>query len=157
MGKKLSVQSLGESSRVAELSTLWHSLWALNVPSVVKVFLWKACHNLLPTKANLFKKKVTSDPLCLICEVEEETICHILWGCPSSSDEWGVCLKNIQKCFSGGSDFIQVLEELMHKLDKEDFELLVTVARRLWLRRNTNAFGGDLIHPDVLVKQATNA
>jgi hypothetical protein len=29
---------------------------------VVSLFLWQACNNVLPTKENLFKKKITSDP-----------------------------------------------------------------------------------------------
>lgn len=79
MGKNLIVQSSVECSRASTISKLWTTMWALNVPSVVKVFLWKACNNLLPTKENLFKKKkMTSVLLRPICAVDAETICHIL-------------------------------------------------------------------------------
>jgi ribonuclease HI len=157
MGKQLSIQAVGECSRASEINKFWTSLWALNVPGVVKVFLWKACHNLLPTKANLFQRKVTTDPLCPICEVEVETTCHILWGCRSASDVWGVCPRKIQKCSSSGFDFAQIIDELLHKLDQEDFELLATVARRIWLRRNSVVFGGVLQNPNCLVTSAMEA
>lgn len=44
--------------------------------------------------------------------------------------------------------------ELLNKLEKEDFELLATVAQRKWLHRNAVVFGGDLINPTQLVKNA---
>jgi hypothetical protein len=30
----------------------------------VKMFLWKACSNILPTKEKLFERRITDDPLC---------------------------------------------------------------------------------------------
>jgi hypothetical protein len=44
-----------------------------------KNFLWRACHEILPTKHNLFKRKITSDPLCPICGLADETSLHILF------------------------------------------------------------------------------
>jgi hypothetical protein len=86
MGRNLIQQNSGECSRASEHSKSWTSLWSLNALQIVKVFLWKACNNLLPTKENLFKKRVVKDPLCPICGVEVENICHMLWRCPSSCD-----------------------------------------------------------------------
>lgn len=47
-----------------------------------------------------------------------------------------------------------MVSELLNKLKKEDVELLATVARRIWLHRNAVVFGGDLINPAQLVKNA---
>jgi hypothetical protein len=44
----------------------------MNVPHVVKIFLWRACQIALVTKANLFKRKITEDPLCPFCGVAAE-------------------------------------------------------------------------------------
>lgn len=35
---------------------------------------WKACHDLLPTRQNLAKRKIIDSPLCPICEREAETV-----------------------------------------------------------------------------------
>jgi hypothetical protein len=48
--------------------------------------MWKACHNILLTKENLFKRRVVDNKLCPCCEREEETTLHALWGCPSARD-----------------------------------------------------------------------
>jgi len=37
-------------------------LWSLQVPRALKMFLWKVCHNALPTKENLYRRKITKDP-----------------------------------------------------------------------------------------------
>ncbi|KAL4355068.1 hypothetical protein GQ457_06G018210 [Hibiscus cannabinus] len=32
---------------------LWKSLWGLNVPSKIRAFMWKMCHNIVPTRGTL--------------------------------------------------------------------------------------------------------
>jgi hypothetical protein len=44
---------------------------------VVKIFLWKACNNILPTKENLFKKGIGLDSKCPTCALENETLEHL--------------------------------------------------------------------------------
>jgi hypothetical protein len=58
----------------------------MNIPNVVKVFLWRAFINALAIKSNLYKRKITEDPLCPICGVEVETTRHALWSCLATKD-----------------------------------------------------------------------
>jgi hypothetical protein len=39
----------------------------------------------------------------------------------------------------------------------EEFELMATVARKIWLHRNKTVFGGDLTHFTQLVRSAKKA
>lgn len=66
-----------ECSSTMEDTVLWKRLWALNAPIVLKNFVWKVCHDLLPTNGNLFNKSIGGNPFCPFCLVEEETVCHI--------------------------------------------------------------------------------
>lgn len=61
----------------------WKAIWQLNVPSRVKLFMWQAYQNILPTKMNLACKKITENAFCLIYGAEETTI-HSLWACPAA-------------------------------------------------------------------------
>lgn len=74
-----------EGSSRTRNNTIWRSIWQLNIPNE-KHFLWRACHDSLPTRANMCSRKVITDPSCPICEREPETAFHTLWQCPSVSD-----------------------------------------------------------------------
>jgi hypothetical protein len=61
-------------------------IWQLKIPNAGKMFLWKACHNLLPNKDNLRKRGIMNYSLCPICGLEVESTHHILWSCPLAID-----------------------------------------------------------------------
>jgi hypothetical protein len=69
----------------------------ISVPEMVKVFLGKVSNNLLPTKENLYKRKMVHDPLCPICRLKVEIVSHILWRCQSSMDIRKECSKKNSK------------------------------------------------------------
>ncbi|XP_035543621.1 uncharacterized protein LOC118347698 [Juglans regia] len=78
----------GESSREGSKDEKWSIIWNLTVPNSVKIFLWKVGNNLLPTKENLFKRKIVTEKSCTICFAESETIMHAIWECPAANDIW---------------------------------------------------------------------
>jgi hypothetical protein len=108
------------SSRV-QYSSMWRSIWRQKLPYAEKHFLWRACHEILPTKANLFLRKVTMDPYCPICEGEEETVYHALWQCPAARDMWSAGCVKFQKSCLGGPKFLQVAEGMLNGCDQLEF------------------------------------
>ncbi|KAI9174203.1 hypothetical protein LWI28_013648 [Acer negundo] len=58
----------------------WKSLWKVCIPLKVKIFIWKAWHNWIPTKANLAKRGIKVDGICPQCNIEEESTLHALWN-----------------------------------------------------------------------------
>ena len=85
---ELETRNAASSSNHTGTSTVWTSLWALKIPNAKKNFLWRACHDILPTKANLCKRKIIDDPLCPLCERETKMVLHALWQCPTAMDAW---------------------------------------------------------------------
>jgi hypothetical protein len=79
----------GSTSNPGDVEEIWKTVWKLKVPNAVKMFIWKAGHNILPTKANLLRRGVIKEAMCPICLRETETVEHILWECASSNDVWG--------------------------------------------------------------------
>jgi ribonuclease HI len=152
LAKELQDAMSGESSMSSSVSEIWRIMWQLQIPNAVKMFLWKACHNLLPTKDNLLKRGVVQESLCPICGLETESITHILWSCSSAMDVWSVCGKTFQKSHFCGSDFLQLVEEMFNKCDREEFGFFVRIARQIWFRRNSVVHGEDFLHPNLLVK-----
>ena len=77
------LQGRGQVSS-SEVTTLWwRTLWGLAVPPKVKVFMWKASLNWIPTQCNLAAHGIPLSTLCPICESAPETSFHALWGCKS--------------------------------------------------------------------------
>jgi hypothetical protein len=79
MAKSKSEESSGSSSNPDLNTQLWKRVWHVKGPLVVRVFLWKACSNILPTKINLNKRGIVEDSLCPICKQEGESVEHVLW------------------------------------------------------------------------------
>jgi ribonuclease HI len=143
-------------SNTDSLTPLWKQIWRINVPRVVKLFLWQACNNILPTKEKLFKRKITDDPLCPVCCREVETVGHALWSCSAARDVWlesNVC---IQKSCSEEDAFCNILLNLCDRLKIKDWEQVGGIARQIWLRRNKLVFEGEFTHPKIVYQCAVD-
>jgi hypothetical protein len=66
------------SSSKKEDNEVWKVCWSGSVPPAIKMFVWRACHNLLPTKTNLCQRGVCVEAQCPICLQKEETIEHAI-------------------------------------------------------------------------------
>ena len=66
----------------------WSKLWNLRAPERVKMLLWRIGSNSLPTKDNLRRRSVSSDPICVLCRQENETSQHIFFKCPVARAIW---------------------------------------------------------------------
>ncbi|XP_012836236.1 PREDICTED: uncharacterized protein LOC105956874 [Erythranthe guttata] len=77
--EKAGVNIASGSSLVSSRSWKW--LWDLNLPNKIKIFLWRCCNNLLPTRQNLTNRKILENSLCEICGAAEEDVLHCLSLC----------------------------------------------------------------------------
>jgi hypothetical protein len=137
-----------------QLAQKWKNIWSIKGPPMVKTFLWQACSEILPTRANLFWKHVLSSPLCPICEIESETVAHALWACPAAMDVWTESFKSIHKCSFIHANFADIVELLFHRLEKHQLQLFAVTARLIWLHRNKWVFDKEFQLPAVITKIA---
>jgi ribonuclease HI len=140
LARECSEAARGSCSDSTAESQQWKNVWHLKGPPIVKTFLWQACNEILPTRANLYRKGIISDPLCPICGLESETVGHILWSCPSASDVWAICMPTIQKCSLTEDTFANILEMMRCRLEDNQMQHWTVIARLLWLRRNKFIF-----------------
>jgi hypothetical protein len=94
----------GQCSIPGKDKDIWKTLWSLGAPNVVKMFIWRACNEVLPTRCNLFRRKAIESKICTCCEVEDEDAIHALWLCPVAKDVWGCSSSCFHKfCFAGAN------------------------------------------------------
>ena len=81
IAKEIARQEAGmeECSREVYGSLVWRHLWKLHLPNKIKVFGWRVCQNVLPTKENLARLKVIVDDSCECCKGNLESVLHALW------------------------------------------------------------------------------
>ncbi|KAL4325014.1 hypothetical protein GQ457_11G023740 [Hibiscus cannabinus] len=65
----------------ASLSRFYIALWRANVPSKIKITMWKIANGFLPTLDNLYSRRLVVNNLCPFCQVPGETIAHLLRDC----------------------------------------------------------------------------
>lgn len=132
---------LGESSEgSAGLDRWWKSLWNLNCPSKVKIFVWRFCKNALPTRSALRRRKINVDVACPFCGREEETSLHVLWKCKSVRRTWKDFLQDRWKTFKATlfnwSNNMDLVWILMDMVDHSDLTIIWVIAWLIWNQRN---------------------
>ena len=127
----------GKHSTAGDERPLWQKLWSLNVPPKVCTFFQRACSNILPTRANLHRRKVNIYPRCEICCQHTKTTGHLLQECPLASNVWALSKGRIQKCQNHAQDFFLLFKILVGKLEKKDvLETWATISWAIWSARN---------------------
>ena len=122
----------------------------------MKVFAWRAYHEILPTRVNLAKRNIIRENLCLCCQRVPETVIHALWECLAAQDVWVGSSTMLQKCTTNFHDFMQLFEALMNKLDADGMELFIVQAWIVWNQRNTMVHGGQMKDPCWLNRRAVD-
>ncbi|QHO00044.1 uncharacterized protein DS421_13g403050 [Arachis hypogaea] len=67
---------------------VWSEIWKMQIPNKIKIFLWKASHNIIAVNYNLWKRKITNSPICRICRNGEESVEHAILLCPWTRPTW---------------------------------------------------------------------
>uniref|UniRef100_A0A2N9G219 Uncharacterized protein n=1 Tax=Fagus sylvatica TaxID=28930 RepID=A0A2N9G219_FAGSY len=128
--------NIPESSRQWDPDPLWKRIWRARVPAKIRTFLWRACHDSLPTKLGLFKRQVTPNPLCETCRAQSEDSLHALWKCPAVSRVW-----SLDPDFSDLQNLAPMsLSALMRQIIQSNsdhlFEKFAITSWLLWHKRN---------------------
>jgi ribonuclease HI len=152
--KEIQNRKKGECSNQGALQAIWKIIWKLQIPNSTKVFMWRACHNILPTKGNLKRRGIGTDDLCQICCQEKETVFHVLWECPAAQDVWGASERVFQKRKTLGTDFMVLVGDLADTLSRGELFLFAVTAKEIWRRRNVVLHGGVFTHPSMVAKIA---
>ena len=114
------------------------------MPNKIKHFAWKACKDILATKENLWKRKITKDNLCKSCGNAPESTCHIFWFFDSVKEVWASSKLIFPFEINPSWKFI----DMMWKLQKWStmcpglVERTIMVCWGIWKHRNEVRHGG---------------
>ena len=116
----------------------------MRVPNKIKHFAWRACRDILATKENLWKRRITKDNICESCGKEPKSACHIFWLCDSAKEVWSSSKLILPIEINPSWKFIDVLWKLQKWLDTcpDLVERTVTLCWGIWKYRNERRHGG---------------
>ena len=146
----------GEHSLASQDHKLWTKLWMLNTPPKVRNFVWRACSDILPTRANFLHHKIQVDPICTICGQHDETTVHILWECPLAKNVWALVRGKLQKCNANALNFYVLFRHLVDRLNRKELETWAMISWALWNARNKYHFKDVKSHPTTILRGATS-
>ncbi|KAL0344526.1 UNVERIFIED_CONTAM: putative mitochondrial protein [Sesamum radiatum] len=113
----------GSSSLGEHESSWWRKVWQSKIPNKIKVFVWRACLNALPTSANLHRRIQGFQAGCPLCCAEKEDVMHVLALCPFARQAWG--LSSFRSCLlvSGSGDTLKWMQGVALGLDSQELSL----------------------------------
>ncbi|XP_042962496.1 uncharacterized protein LOC122296768 [Carya illinoinensis] len=152
--RAMEVNVEGESSCMARDQQAWKAVWKFKTSPAVKMFIWRACSEALPTLANLKRRRVVEDNLCFICKQAPETSGHSLWNCVASQDVLNQSCRKVQKMSYQSNLFFDVWSQLVEALDTRELEEVAVILRGIWSRRNDILHGRPFKHPTRVFHQA---
>ncbi|XP_052488035.1 uncharacterized protein LOC105772073 [Gossypium raimondii] len=70
------------------IKKIFRKLWNLNLPSKIKITVWKIAWNYIPTFSNLKLRRIMTEDRCLKCGQEAEDSEHVFQRCPIVEEVW---------------------------------------------------------------------
>jgi hypothetical protein len=111
------------SSSSLRWSSFWKKLWSAKVPHKIKIFMWRACSNILPTCTRLFERKIGSNYSCPICFEKAETTAHIFMECKIARSTWNIHTHFAQLLSRSHTDFVDLVEEVLTQCGSPEIEI----------------------------------
>ncbi|KAF7810508.1 putative ribonuclease H protein [Senna tora] len=114
----------------------YKGVWNMNVPPKIRNFIWRAYRNILPTCIVLRNRGIDIDNKCCMCNSEEETIRHALYGCSVLQDFWRNRGLRFEDVGGNGISFIDWFQGQLRSLNNREVETYCILASKIWQRRN---------------------
>ncbi|KAA3474107.1 Zinc finger, CCHC-type [Gossypium australe] len=78
----------GEESIQTSIKNFYRKLWNLQIPSKIRITIWRLSWDFISTLKNLKARRVVHDCLCPRCRSAEEDSNHVFRQCPTAIELW---------------------------------------------------------------------
>ena len=124
------------STSSSSINPIWKKIWSLKLPGKIKVFIWRLCHNSLPTRMNIKRKCIDLDTRCPMCNRADEDGGHLFLKCKQVKPVWrSLLVEDIRLALLDAHNAMAVLEHIL-ALTAERRDLVLTLLWDWWTTRN---------------------
>lgn len=138
------------------ITTLQGQVWKLKTSRKIKHFLWQALTGCVSTCSRLMDRHCGTSRSCPRCGATDETICHMLFECPFSSQVWALShISSTPGQFPSASLFTN-FDYLFWRAKEngppaEHLESFPWIAWYIWKARNEKVFNNkEVLPPETL-------
>jgi hypothetical protein len=130
------------SSHVQNESNKWSTIWHIQVPSKLKLFVWRLARQSMPTSEVLKHRKMAQEDTCLLCGATDRWR-HALLTCPMSGSVWALAPDDLVQHMVDRQEEIPKhwLFALHEILSTDLFVRLVVTAWAIWGARRKAIYG----------------
>jgi len=156
-GYRVALEEYGKKGASSSGSTVskqwWITLWNLHIPPKVKIFVWRACLEALPTKANLLIRNITRDGVCGECLNGIEFGFHALFECNAASQVWASVGLSPIGLSAGSRNTLEVMLAVLKLYGRDRLECVCMLMWEIWGNYNYKMHsGGNVASVDVVGK-----
>ena len=137
-----------------EPKNYWNELWRLPMAQRVKTFGWLLLKGRLLTNSERYRRKMTDDPTCQLCNGNIEDIDHVFKLCPLAVSTWEKILPADMKSAFLSSDIISWLQQSLLTALPSSWKVgFLVTCWKLWAARNNRIFNATFTTEDCLFHQ----
>ena len=118
--------------------------------SKIKLLLWKACMDCLPTRTRLRSRGMQLNDACVTCDATPESPMHLFAECNFARECWRYNASNISPRAMEG--FREWLCRLMQEKDNKSMRKIAEVMWGIWGHRNSKLWRGTSQTPQQCVR-----
>ncbi|PWA41769.1 hypothetical protein CTI12_AA548270 [Artemisia annua] len=118
----------------------WRAVWKARVPGKVKLFMWRAWNNYVPTIDNLQSRGLNHTSSCTHCGETTENLVHVMFKCSAAKEVWDRCSLGCFYDTQGAVNFHDFCRVILENFPAE-WEVFMMILWGLWTRRNKHFHG----------------
>ncbi|KAK4384943.1 putative mitochondrial protein [Sesamum angolense] len=143
----LSMSVKASSSGTGWPLQLWHKVWQAPAPNKVKLFIWRAIRNILPTASNLQRRIPYDNFSCPLCESVSEGPIHTFFHCAFARQVWALSNVRWHILDSSPLSMEEWITDLSAKLSSTEFAFVTMVCWTIWWTRNLKLANKEFLLP----------
>ncbi len=120
----------------------WRYLWGLSLPSKLKNFTWRLCHNSLPTRDNIRRRGIDIDTCCECCQMPIETSEHLLFECSFAHSIWVRSQLDPRQHTGQDPSWLSWFVRLRQTRTPLHMAEIISILWSIWTSRNNRIFQG---------------
>ncbi|XP_073041827.1 uncharacterized protein [Primulina eburnea] len=125
----------------------WSRLWQLKIPPKVKMFLWQACRQCLPTRSKLNSRGIFVPLSCVICDRDIEHTWHTFIVCKYVRECWAHDgILNLMDTFSNTSEsFSDFVFKVLSMSNETIVGKIAMILWSVWKQRNNKLWNDSIL------------